>query len=198
MIYIHTRVHTLHVSYGRVAWVRGRTPLTYRNLSRRTTCPLRTNGGPVLHYIAPRTSPTLASNHHTGLRRERVEGKIMGKKEAPARGCGQDGKAKRACQDLTICRSTSQRLHGSQARPPRFATLPGRSYCKQLAQAKPAACSACSACNGRFLCLSVHVVHVHTVVRADCFWRRKRNAARLKSPGSHGRTEAVKPWKKRC
>lgn len=86
----------------------------------------------------------------------------MGKKEARARGRGQDGKAKRACQDLTICRSTSQRLHGSQTWPPRFATLPGRSYCKQLVQAKPAACSACSACNGRFLCLLACSLRPHS------------------------------------
>lgn len=164
-----------------------------------------TDGGPVLHYIAPRTSPTLASNHHTGARQEPAEGsegKIMGKKEeARTRGSWSEWEGEAGMlgsHDMPEHVTAVAWFPGPGRHDSR--PSPGRSYCKQLAQAKPAACSACSACNGRPLCSArmYGAVYVHSVVRADCFLGRKKNAARLKSPGSHGRTEAVKPWKKRC
>lgn len=110
----------------------------------------------------------------------------------------------RAYRDLTICRSTSQRLHGSQD-PAAHDSRPsqGRSYCKQLGQAARAGrlqCLRCL-CNGRFP-LSTRVcgptVRRYTQLLSAgraAFSRAKEERRTTRSLGPRGHTEAVKPWK---
>lgn len=84
------------------------------------------------------------------------------------------------CQDLTICRSTSQRLHGSQTRPPRFATLLGARRPIILETAGPGPSRGPAVPAVPATAIPFVYPYVQTVARDWMLFVRNKNAARLK------------------